>query len=108
MKRDCKLSLQGLLELIWFFVHTKCTIRTIARQTQHSTSPVVEWFNTCRSVCTSIIEQEPLFVGTRENSIQVDESYFSGNRKYSKGRLLQGDRQQHDIFDDDDEVEIPG
>ncbi len=108
MKRDCKLSLQSVLELIWFFVHMKCTIRTTARETQHSTSTAVQWFNKCRSVCTSIIEQEPLFVGTRENPIQVDENYFIGKRKYAKKRLLPGDRPQHDIFDGDGEVEISG
>ena len=78
----------------------------MAAQTQHSTATIFEWYNTCRSVCSSVIERELQFFGTRQNSGQIDESYFSGRRKYSRGRLLQGDVRRRYI--DDDESELPG
>ncbi len=51
---------------------------------------------------------EPYF-GTRENPVKIDESYFSGNRKYNKGRILHGGRQVVEELDDSDtdEQEIP-
>ena len=59
----------------------------MARETCHGTSTFVEWLNACRQVCVSTIDALPKLEG-----IQIDESYFSGGRKYSRGRVLQGDR----------------
>ncbi len=38
----------------------------------------------------------PVYEGTTQNSIQIDKSYFSGNRKYHRGRLLRVGRAKHD------------
>lgn len=37
------------------------------------------------------IENEHKVIGTAENPIQVHDFYFSGRRKYNKGRYLKGD-----------------
>ena len=90
-KHDSKLPLGSVLELIWYFLNSSSRIRTVAQETKHSTQTIVEWFNTCRSVCEAVIEKQPKMFRTKTHPIQIDESYFSGKHKYSRGRLLEGD-----------------
>ena len=82
-KCDSKLSLESILELIWFFLHKNCSIRIAAIQTKHRTETVEEWWHTCRTVCSGVLEKEPIFKGTRERPLQVDESYFSEEESIS-------------------------
>ena len=94
---------------MWPVIHTKCTTREDERLTQTSTSTVVEWWVNYRIVCTGVLEAEPKFVGTLENPVQVDETYMSGRRKYQRGRMLHGDRnnQTADTNDNYESDEIP-
>ena len=43
-------------------------------------------------------------VGTAEEPLQIDEARFAGRRKYSRGRMLQGD-QAPDSIDSEADVE---
>ena len=103
-KRDCKLSLQSILELVWLFLNTRTTVRDAAAATGHGTATVVEWWNNCRGVCSGVLKFQPKFKGTRDSPVQVDESYFAGKRKYRRGRILAGDRRTRPLqvsLDDD-------
>lgn len=42
---------------------------------------VVDWRNLFREVCSLTFREEPSYIGTAQNPIQVDESDFSGRRK---------------------------
>jgi hypothetical protein len=46
----------------------------------------------CREVCTKVTEKKGQMLGTAEEPIQRDKAQFAGNRKYNRGRLLQGNR----------------
>ncbi len=43
-------------------------------------------------VCTGILDLQSKFVGTYQQPVQIDESYFSGRRKYGRGRVLHGEK----------------
>ena len=111
LKRDSKLSLGSILELVSFFLFIDCTIRTTASHTKHSTETIVEWWHTFRSGWGAVFAREPQFHGTRLQPVQIDESYFSGRRKYSGGFLLCGYRlrskqraqNEEGVYESDDE-----
>lgn len=42
------------------------------------------------------MEAEPKMIGTPDDPVQIDESFFSGRRKYGRGPLLQGNINQDD------------
>ena len=44
-----------------------------------------KWYNFCREVCATIIEEESTQVGGVGEVVEIDESKF-GKRKYHKGR----------------------
>lgn len=111
-KHCARLSLNQILALIWLFIYGKCTIREAVEITKHSTATVVEWWHMCRRVCTATLDLQPKFVGTHESPVQIDESYFSGKRKYNRGRMMEGDHRtdfeeigdwNSEQYDDDDE-----
>ncbi len=74
--RHChKLPVNQVLEIIWFFLFIRCTIRDAAIATEHSTSTIVEWWLMWRHVCTAILELQPKFFGDDSSPIQIDERY---------------------------------
>ena len=111
LKRDSKLNLGSILELVWFFLFTDCTIRPTASQAKRSTEIIVEWWHTFKSSCGAVLAREPQLYGTRLQPVQIDESYFSVRRKHSRGRLLCGDRlrgrqsaqHEEEVYEWDDE-----
>ncbi len=82
------------------------TTREIEYNTGHSSSTVIDWLNLMREVCTHSVEAEPKMVGTAENPVQIDESYFSGRRKYGKGRLMRGNLDEQNENGDGNGEEI--
>ena len=68
------------------------TVNTTTGLTGRCSNTVVYWFIMCREVCSSIVHGRPQMVGTRDNPVQIDESYFSGRRKNNRGRLLHGNQ----------------
>ena len=83
-----KLSLGSILELVWFFLFADCTIRTTASQTKHSRETIVQWWHIFKSGFDAVLARKPQFHGTRLQPVQIKASFFSGRRKYSRGRLL--------------------
>ena len=63
----------------------------VVELTGKSRSTVVDLFNMCREVCTTIMRRRPQMLGTHTSPIQIDEARFAGRRKYNRGRILQGD-----------------
>ena len=107
LKRDSKLELRSIPELIWHWLYAECLIRTVAAETKHSAETIVECWHTNRSVCSAVIAAEPRFKGTEAQPVQVDESYFCGRRKYSRGRLVRGDTKQT-VREKSDDEEVSG
>ncbi len=87
-KCNSNLTLTYILEVFWLFLNTPCIIRKAAVDTQHSTAKIVERWNTCSMVCSAVLDTLSRYVHTRAHPIQIDESCFSGKRKYNRGRLL--------------------
>ena len=86
-----RLPLNEILEIMHMFVLAPTTIRQAANYLNHSTKTIMQWWHLCRDVCTSTLDRQPLFMGTPNSPIQIDESFFSGRRKYNRGRLQIGD-----------------
>ena len=85
------LPLTQVLEIIWIFLHTQSTIRLAPHATQHRIGTIVSWWHTCRRVCSLTADEQPRFVSLPGSPLQVDELFFSGRRKYRRGRLETGD-----------------
>lgn len=83
------------MTLVYVWVMMKVTLRQAVPLTGCSMNTVCDWFNLCREVCTSALSLRSKLVGTADRPIQVDESYFSGRRKYHRGRILKWDRSQN-------------
>lgn len=45
----------------------------------------------CRDVYSKVLQRRSKYVGTFIAAVQIDEAYFSGWRKYNRGRLCKGD-----------------
>jgi len=67
---------------------------------------LVEWHHACRPTEAKVLDNEPRFVGTEQNPIQVDEACIAGVAKYRKGRRLAGDRR--DQIEDETDVDAFG
>ena len=67
------------------------TIRENTRIKKNSTATVVDWRADCMRACSGIVEMVPKFKGPSEAPVQIDKSFFSGRRKYNRGRILVGD-----------------
>jgi len=111
MKADNEFFVQGglpmkdVLELLWMFLYSRMTIAEASYATNHSTSTVTFYYKRFRKICTLSMNAEPKMYGTKENPVQVDESFFSGQRKYNKGRLLAGNKKKK--YPDDDNDDLP-
>lgn len=91
-KAKGNLSLRNILLIVYHFVYGKDTLDELEIKTGHSRPTLCDWLNFCREVCTTVVRRLPKMVGTTEQTVQIDESYFRGKRKYNKGRLLIGDQ----------------
>ena len=52
----------------------------------------IKWYSTCRQLCSAVESTLPKMTRNPDKPIQIDESYFSGRRKYNRGRLNKGDK----------------
>ena len=93
------LSLSNILEIVHMWTYGRYTIREAALVSNHSQTSIVKYWVICRKVCTLIMDAQPKYVGTAEQPVQVDESFFHGRRKYGRGRLQSGDRKKNESDD---------
>ncbi len=90
---NCKRSLKDIIKHVYYFFSVKkITVRELQRLIGSSERTIVDCNAQIREVCSLAIKKEPKIFGSMLVTIQIDESYFSGRRKYGEGRLLQGDR----------------
>ena len=85
---SCGLPLTAIMELLLLFVHTTMDSREVADLTGRGRKQVLEWWSRFRRVCAITVRGLPKMKSTLGQAIQIDESSFSGTRKYNKGRLL--------------------
>ena len=88
-KPHCNLSLRTIISIVYVFAFTRCTVRKACPITGCAMGTIIDWYNMCREVCSQVLRTQPKLVGTTDSLVQVDESYFSGRRKYNRGRILQ-------------------
>lgn len=86
------LSICKTLELLWIFLYSRMTIREVSNVTDISITTIILYYRRFRHVCTLSLSIQPKMIGTDTDSVQVDESFFSGRRKYNRGRPLAGDK----------------
>ena len=87
---NSQLPICGIVELVYMFTIDMPALRVV-ELTGKSRGTVVDWFNMCREVCTTIMRRRPQMLGTHTSPIQIDEARLAGGRKYNRGRILQGD-----------------
>lgn len=92
----CNLKLREILLIVYFFIYSNDTLDQFVTKTGHSKQTICDWLNLCREVCSKVIRSLPKMVGTPERTVQIDESYFQGRRKYNRGRKLDGDEVKED------------
>ena len=92
-----RLKVNEILDLVYMFLFTRGTAREVAYTTGHSQTTVIDWYNMIREVGTHSVENAPKMVGTATNPVQMDESSFSGGRKYGRGRLMRGNLDENNL-----------
>ena len=85
------MTLRKIIEVVYFWLFTQPTHRQLQAISGCSAPTLVDWLNLSREVCTHAILNAPKLKRTSSRPVQIDEGYFQGRRKYSRGRLLQGD-----------------
>ena len=85
------LTLRKIVEVVYTWLYFEPTQRKMQKTSKCGSATVTDWLYLCREVCSHAIEKAPKLVGTLSKPVQIDEAYFSGRRKYKKGRLLSGD-----------------
>lgn len=90
---NSKLTLCQILEVVFMFI-LDLPVDSVTTVTGRSAQTVVDWFNMCREVCSSVVSYRTRgqLVGTAADPVQIDEARFAGRRKYGRGRFLQGDQ----------------
>ena len=83
-----KLTMGQVLELTYFWVK-ELPNKTTEEECAISNKSIVDWYNFCREVCATIIEEESTQIGGVGEVVEIDESKF-GKRKYHKGRRVDG------------------
>lgn len=91
-RAKCNLSVRQILIIVYFFVYSRDTFEQLMMKTGHSNHTICDWLNMCREVCSTVVRNQPKMVGTDEQPVQIDESYFQGRAKYNRGRRLEGDK----------------
>ena len=84
-KRDgsscSNMSLCDIMRLLYLWLHTTSTVRQLHLLTGHSLQTLTDWTNLFREVCSHSTVRLPQLLGTAEEPVQIDESYFRGRRK---------------------------
>lgn len=83
------LALTTLVTALYFFSISRTQVEVaeyLDRLMCHLTVSV--WFNYFRELFSWDMEHNRIWLGGRGHTVQVDESFFSGKRKYQRGRLV--------------------
>jgi hypothetical protein len=91
---NSKLSISVILLLVWCWAKgmtIKMTKEVLCPLIGNCNRVCVDWFNYMREILLNRLQDAPAMGGPGQ-IVQIDESYFSGRRKYNRGRILQGNR----------------
>ena len=67
----CHLHLTEIIELVYLFVIDE-PVDKVVKMTERSKQTVVDWFDMCWEVCSSIVRSHPLMIGTHIEPIQIE------------------------------------
>ena len=77
------------MEIIWYWAWGSA-VRYTSLQTSTNKRTIISWFSKIRNyLYAEFLEAHPL--GGNDYEWQIDESYFSGRRKYNRGKYKTGD-----------------
>ena len=87
-----QLKFVDIVQISWLWCYSGMTIAQAAKAAGVAKQTLCNWYAKCRHICSISELTIPKMKGTQTEPIQVDESYFSGRRKYNRGRLAKGDK----------------
>ena len=97
-KSKTKISHEKVLEIIWYWAWGN-SIKNTALQTKLNNRTIIAWFRKIRDyLYLKFLEAPP--AGGEQFEWQIDESYFSGRRKYNRGRYKTGDKKSKESIKD--------
>lgn len=82
------LTLEQILLITYFWIY-KVEQEFVKHELTICNQTIVDWYNYCREVCVSILQEDSELVGGVGVIVEIDESKF-GKRKYHKGRHVEG------------------
>lgn len=86
-RKKCNLKLCEIFLLVYFFLYSDDSIAQLMTKTGHASHNVCDWLNTCIEVCIKVVSKQPKMIGTKEQPVEIDESFFQGRKKYNQGRM---------------------
>ena len=78
-------------------MYSKSTLVEVSKIVEASTVTLSKCFYSCLALCTATEIVQPRMDRTREELIQVYESYFSDRRRNNKGRFRRGGRRASNV-----------
>lgn len=72
------MSLCAIFEMVYLFVHRRCTYDSAQEITGHSSQTICDWWNMFREAMTISLEAHPLLHGTPDEPIQVGDHILDG------------------------------
>lgn len=85
------LSLVRIIHFVYKWLYDQDSIEKREVKTGLWDNTIMKWNQLCRDVCTQVLQHRPKYARTSSAPVQIDEAYFSGRRKYNRGRLRKGD-----------------
>ena len=70
-----RMPLNEILEIMYMFFTAPLTIRQAADFSQHSPDTIMNRYHMCRVVRTMKLDRQPIFFGTSDCPIEVNESF---------------------------------
>lgn len=86
-----RMELNKILQMVHMYLYTNHTLWKAAFNISVSKMTLVDWWQSIRTTCGKALESVPLFEGTEEFPVEVDEGKEAGSVKYHRGRSLVGD-----------------
>ena len=87
---NSRLPIQAIVWMMWHFVHhlleQQCKQYTNIGPKNNKT--VLAWYGKCRDICSNWIWEHKPKLGGFGKIVKMDESHFTGNLKFGKGRRL--------------------
>lgn len=90
-KASNKMAIVQIIHFVYRWIHDGSTVKNMMIKTSLQKNTILKWSSRCRAVCSKALSRRPMYEGSPNAPVQIDEAYFSGRRKYNRGRLRKGD-----------------